>query len=151
MVPRFRFEQVTVELHQLRIVDMFGERMKSLAAAGFDQSGDEQAIDGSIGLLLANQLRQPAAVLARLETPKLDAAAHQQIKHCMEVFQFFVDDGGHFLTELSMLNVMKYQIQRRASRFLLAMRMVDKDFVHMGIDLGKPAGVSRGLEVQHKK
>ena len=53
------------------MVAQFGE---SFTRTGLDQPGHQQAIDGSLRLLLANKRMQAAAIVARFESPKTHAA-----------------------------------------------------------------------------
>ena len=70
VVAGLGLEQAAVKRRQFDVLDMIGEGLEPLATAGFDEPGDEQAVDGPLRLLLAAEVVQLAAILARLQAAK---------------------------------------------------------------------------------
>ena len=56
-----------------------------------------------------------------------------------EVLQLLADNFRHLAAQLEILHIVKDQIQRRPSRLLLAVGVIDEHFVEMGVDLPQPA------------
>ena len=62
MVSSFGFEEAAKKIGKLLIIKAIAKQTKSLARAGFDQASDEQAVDGFIRLLFADEVVEFASV-----------------------------------------------------------------------------------------
>ena len=65
------------------------------------------------------------------------------------MIELLVDDPGHLTAQLDALDIAENQVQRRAGRFLLAVGMIDQNFLEIGIDLREPTGGSCGGKAKH--
>ena len=149
VMPGFGLEQRAIELGQLGILHMLGQHVKPFARSGLDQPGHQQPIDGPLRLLLPHEVIQLAAIRGRRQPPKADAAFGQQVEHHVKMFQFLVDDFRHRAAQLDVFDIREDEIERRAGRLLLAVRMIDENRRQVAIDLCEPAGRGIALEVEH--
>ncbi len=137
-MPRLGFKESVVKVGELPVLHMSAEQIEPFAGTGFDQAGDQQAIDRSTRLVLSHQIGQTASVGARHQAAEPDAAAIEQVADEVEMGQFLVDDLGHRAAEIGVLHVGEHQIQRGARRLLLAVRVVDQNLRQMPVDLVEP-------------
>ena len=149
MVPGLRFEQAAIEFLQLRVGHMVAQHRKPLTAAGLDEPGHEEPVDGPGRLLLADNRVESLAVARGRKLPEADAPPLEQVEHKVKMRQFLVDDLRHRAGQRHMIDIRKEQVHRHARRLLLAVRVVDQDLVEVGVDLGEPAGVGGGLQAEH--
>ena len=149
MVPRLRFEQRSVERGQFRVVDMIGEQSEAFAAPGLDQPGDQQSIDGAVGLRRADERLQLAAIRAGLLAAERDSAAVEQFADLVEVIEFLLDDRGHLAAQGVILDIRAQQAHRRRRRLVFAMGMIDQDLRQRRVDLCQPTRARSALKIQH--
>ena len=146
MVSGLRFKQASPEVAQLPIGDVVAEEGEALAAAGLDEPGDKQPIDGPGRLLAAHQALKPGAIRRRGELPKPDPAALEEIEHHPEMLQLFFDDLRHRPRQWQAIDIRKEEIHRHAGGLLLAMGVVDEELLEMPLHLRKPAPGCRLLQ-----
>lgn len=149
VVAGFGFEEAAVEVGQFTVGECIAEEGKTFAGAGFDEGGDQEAIDSAVGLVFADQLVQAGGVGRGTELVEADAAAVEDGADLMEVVKLLVDDLGHGAGQVGLLDVGEEQVHGHAGGFLFAVGVVDEEEVEMGLDLVEPAGGGWCCKAKH--
>ena len=125
-------------------LNMSSQEVKAFTRTGFDQSGNQQAIDGTLRLEFSHEFVQSPTVAAGFQPSKGDPTFLQQVQHPLEVLQFLVDDADHLAAQRLVVDVGKDQVHGRSGRFFFAVGMVDQDLVQTR-NSGVPASAGRSL------
>jgi hypothetical protein len=138
MVPSFGLEQAIVKVGEFTILNVSAEQIESFTRTGFDETGDQESVDCPSRFIFFHQIRESASVGAWDQPSEADSTPIEQLSDELEMGQFFVHDFGHRAAQVGVFHIGEHEVQRGASRLLLAVGMVDQNVRQVPVDLVEP-------------
>src|SRR3989442_4254081 len=149
MVARLGGEEPAVEARERGIVERLGKEPHALAAPRLDERRAEERVDQAFGLARTDGLHELPGVRARHLMAERDAMRRELCQHLLEVAELLARELRERHRQLPPLGILEEEAHRGGRRFLLAVGVVEEDFVEVRARTLDPRAIRGGRQAEH--